>query len=110
MEKVFLNVKESDITSRFLDYDFYFSSTARKERFERKVFDYVINETFKFENKYNVKVHKQTFQQMFSFILYTKCEKRGFKIVRKDINGNNSLIYDELPKYAIYGFKDEERK
>ncbi len=108
MEKIFLSVKESDIKSRFLDYDFYFSSNARKERFEKKLFDYITNETLKFKNKYNIKVEQQTFHRMFAFILYSHCEKRGFKVIRT--NESDSLIYEELPTFSVYGFINGEGK
>lgn len=111
MEKIFLSVKESDITSRFLTYVFYFSSEARKRRFERKLKPYINEEILKFKNKYKLDVDEQTFSIMFSFILYSKCENRGFKIERivSLDDKTPSQTFFELPKYSIYGYFDERR-
>lgn len=105
---IYLNVYESDIKYRFQNFIFYFSSNARKERFKRKLEDFVKFETLKFKNRYGVEVNTETFETMFSFILYTKCEKRGFKIER--VEGKKvSQTFTKLPTYSIYGYFDERR-
>lgn len=109
MNNVFISVQESNIKSCFLDYIFYFSSIARKERFERKIYSFINDETIKFKNKYHIKLNDESFHKMFSFILYTHCEKRGFKIEKVSANGV-TLTYSELPTFYCYGYLDEEGK
>ena len=105
MKRVYLNVNESDIYYRFHNnYLFYFSSVAKKESFKRKLNSYIENETDKFINKYWVQVDRDTFLIMFAFILYSRTEKRGFKVGFLSDEGITLKTFFELPKFTITGY------
>lgn len=101
-EKVFLNVDDSDIFYRYHNFKFYFSSRATRERFIRKLEDFIKSETSKFINKYNVAID---FDNLFSFVLYNKTEKRGFKVEKFTgfTDENKILVIKEMPKFTIWG-------
>ena len=107
MNKVYLNVNESDIFYRFHNnYLFYFSSLAKKESFERKLNSYIENETDKFINKYWVQVDKDSFLIMFAFILYSRTEKRGFKVEFVVENDVVLKTFQEAPKFSVTGYSE----
>lgn len=102
MEKVYLNTSDSDIFYHYQNYRFYFSSKATRERFIRKLFIYVEEETNKFINKYDVVVDRDSFNTIFAFILYNKTEKRGFK-VENFVDNKKIKDIKEMPKLALWG-------
>ena len=65
MKEVYLSVYESDITYRFRNFRFYFSSRSRQERFIKGATIYVEDEKMKFRNKYRVPINDETFEEMF---------------------------------------------
>lgn len=101
--KVFLSVLESDICYRFQELNFYFSSEARKERFEKNYQEFIKEEKTKFINKYNVRID-ESFDFMFAFIFYEKCEKRGFKVeaIKKGVPKAITTYYQK-PIFSVYG-------
>lgn len=101
MEKVYLNVNESDIFYRFQNFKFYFSSKAVQSRFIRKLDSFLNEEKNKLINKYNISIDEESFNLMFSFILYHKTEKRGFK-VEKYCNNVKTYELFEMPKFSIW--------
>lgn len=102
MKKVYLNVEESDIFYRFQNYKFYFSSEATRDRYIRKLEEYIKAETDKFIIKYGILVEKESFYISFAFILYSKTEKRGFKV--EEYNDNIKMRdIKSLPIFAIWG-------
>lgn len=100
-QKVYLNVNESDIFYRFQDFKFYFSSNATRERFIRKLQKFINEERLKFINKYDVNIDEESFNIMFSFILYHKTEKRGFK-VEQFIDNHQFRTLTEYPLFRIW--------
>lgn len=102
MEKVYLNVNESDIFYRFQNFKFYFSSKAVQKRFIKKLELYINEEKNKLINKYGISIEELSFNLMFAFILYNKTEKRGFK-VEKYCNNVKTYEILEMPKFAIWG-------
>ena len=101
MEKVYLEVTDSDIFYRYLDFKFYFSSRAVRERFIRKLTNFVNVERLKFTNKYNIVVEDESFNLLFAFILYAKTEKRGFKVQKYRENIKVSDI-NKMPLFSIW--------
>lgn len=101
MEKVYLNVNESDIFYRFQDFKFYFSSVATRKRFIKKSETFIQEEKLKFINKYDVGLEDSSFDLLFAFILYHKTEKRGFK-VEQYIENHKFRTITELPKFRIW--------
>ena len=101
MEKVYLNVNESDIFYRFQNFKFYFSSEATRNRFIRKSETFINEEKMKFVNKYDVGLEEDSFDLMFAFILYKKTEKRGFKVEQYIEKHKLRTLYS-FPKFRIW--------
>lgn len=76
---IYLNINESKISSNYDNYKFFFSSLFNKNRFDEKLKDYIEIEESKIKNKYQI--NKIKLDLFFALSLYTKIEKRGFKIV-----------------------------
>lgn len=108
MERVFLRVQDSDIFYRYLNFKFYFSSEAKRNRFATKVEKYSEEEIFKFMNKYEIKVNFESFKLMFAFILYNKIENRGIKIEQLLDERTVKRTMLEIPEFIIYGVEDNE--
>lgn len=104
MKDVYLSVFESDIFYRFQEFNFYFSSKARKERFEKGFLQYADEELMKLTNKYNLNFELETFELMFAFNYYSKCEKRGFKVQKVSSSGVVLLEFKEPPYFKISYF------
>lgn len=98
MYRIFISVNESDIYYRHLNFKFYFSSLAVRERFIKKVNDYSETERLKLSYKFsNVPFDVLSFDKFFSLFLYSKIEKRGFKVeVLEDINKVKKVL-TEIP-------------
>lgn len=98
LKEVYLSVYESDITYRFRNFRFYFSSRSRQERFIKGATIFVEDEKMKFRNKYHIKINDETFEEMFACIFYMNCEKRGF---RADYFEDSKLIctFYDLPTF-----------
>lgn len=100
MKDVYLSVYESDITYRFRNFRFYFSSKVRQERFIKGSTLFIEEEKMKFRNKYRIPINDETFEEMLSCIYYMRCEKRGF---RADYFEDSKLIctFYDLPTFKI---------
>lgn len=81
-----LNLNESEYCFKYKWLIFYFSSEFYKKKFADNIQNYIENETFKLQVKYNTNIN---FDILFMISLYRKIEKRGFR------------IYDELNKKEI---------
>lgn len=81
-----LNLNESEYYFKYKGLIFYFSSEFYKKKFADNIQNYIENETFKLQVKYNTIIN---FDILFMISLYRKIEKRGFR------------IYDELYKKEI---------
>ena len=81
-----LNLNESEYYFEYKGLIFYFSSEFYKKKYADNIQNYIENETFKLQVKYNVNIN---FDILFMITLYKKIEKRGFR------------IYDELNKKEI---------
>ena len=81
-----LNLNESEYFLKYRGLIFYFSSEFYKKKFADNIQNYIENETFKLQVRYNININ---FDELFMISLYKKIEKRGFR------------IYDELNKKEI---------
>lgn len=81
-----LNLNESEYYFQYKGLIFYFSSEFYKKKYADNIQNYIENETFKLQVKYNININ---FDILFMISLYKKIEKRGFR------------IYDELNKKEI---------
>ena len=91
---VYLDIDKSNYKVQRFGLIFYFSSKFYKEKFKKNVEFYVLNETLKFQNKFDISV---SFSKIFAITFYKQVEKRGFKII--DTKGKN------ISKEAIFGIK-----
>lgn len=101
MYRIYLSVNDSDIYYRHLNFKFYFSSRAIRERFIKKIEDYSKNENLKLQYKFpNVTFDVLSFDKFFSLFLYSKLEKRGFKVeVLENLEKENKVkkVLTEIP-------------
>lgn len=99
--KSFLRVEDSDIFYRYLNFKFYFSSASRREIFIERIEKYISEEETKFMNRYNI--HLVDFSVVFAFSLYSKIEKRGFKVEELLDERAVKRTYIDIPYFTIYG-------
>lgn len=91
---IYLDIDKSRYKVERFGVIFYFSSKFYKEKFKKNVDNYVLNETLKLQNKYDLNI---SFGKFFAISFYKKVEKRGFKI--KDKNNKNIL------RNAVFGIR-----
>lgn len=101
--KSFLKVKDSDIFYRYLNFKFYFSSVSRREIFIDRIEKYISEEETKFMNRYNI--HLVDFAVVFAFSLYSKIEKRGFKVEELLDERTVKRTYEDIPYFTIYRYR-----
>jgi len=89
---IYLDLDESLYYYKYEKYKFYFSSRLYRENFIKKVENYVKSEKIKFEAKYNTIVTNSVF---FAFVLYSKIEKRGFRVEEIDYS-NSKKIFQKI--------------
>lgn len=89
---IYLDLDESLYFYKYEKYKFYFSSRLYRENFIKKVENYVNYEKKKFEAKYNTIVTDSVF---FAFVLYSKIEKRGFRVEEIDY-ANSKKSYQTI--------------
>lgn len=76
---IYIDIEESTYFTLYNNYKFFFSSLFNKGRFDKNIEDYIKLEESKIKNKYQI--NKINLDLFFAIALYTKIEKRGFKIV-----------------------------
>lgn len=85
---IYLNLDETEFVYRYFEnknyFDFYFSSEFNLSRFKLKIKDYLNLEESKIKNRFQI--DKIDLELFFAIVLYTKIEKRGFKIF--DLSNN----------------------
>jgi YHS domain-containing protein len=87
--KIELNLKESKYQYEFKNFIFYFSSLLYLDKFKKNLDEYIVLETIKIKNKYKLHVD---FSLFLAVALYKKIEKRGFRVVHK----NMGFVINEL--------------
>lgn len=91
-----LNLNKSRFSFQYKDYIFYFSSKLYLEKFRTNVDEYILLETLKLKNKYKV---ANNFSLFLAVSLYKKIEKRGFRVVHKNMGfiiNENSVFNAEM--------------
>lgn len=90
-----LNLNESDYFFNYKGIIFYFSSEFYKKKFVDNIQNYIENETYKLQVKYNINLNIDV---MLMISLYKKIEKRGFRIYdarnNKEITSSCGLVAD----------------
>lgn len=91
---IYLDLEDSTYFYRYESYKFYFSSQFYRANFIKKLDTFVKSEKIKFEAKYNTIIIDSTF---FAFVLYSKIEKRGFRVERIDYSKKESEFITSMP-------------
>lgn len=100
--KNYNDLNESDIFCRFQNYEFYFSSYLRMEKFKDNFESYAKNEALKLIYRYDLNIDFESLKLMFIFSYYTKIEKRGFRVIHYFDNIKQNE-YNEKPLFMITG-------
>lgn len=96
MAKIFYNINESDYIFETENFTFYFSSEFYKQGFIQKVIKNRETLKHKLTSRYNIEFDSNDY---FDFILYSKIEKRGFRI----IDNKNLEVFQCLNKVKLNG-------
>ena len=78
---IYNDINESNYTFKYDDLIFYFSSNFYKEKFIKEHINYIRDETMKLKVKFKCNIYCD---EMILLLLYKKIEKRGFKVLYKD--------------------------
>lgn len=81
--KIYHNLKESKFYFKTENFLFFFSSAFYLEKFQSMRSEFLKNERYKLESRFNVQFDGSDY---FDFILYKQVEKRGYYVV--DISKN----------------------
>lgn len=93
---IYYNLEESPFITKFKDFKFYFSSQFYQNKFENNVLTYIKDESDKFKNKYNINIE---LDELLSFNLYRKIEKRGIYCIYHNNSINDYIIKGDLNAY-----------
>lgn len=103
--KNFLNVNDSDIFYRYLNFKFYFSSESRRSIFITRLENYINEEKARFYMRYKLELLDS--DVLFSFSFYQKVENRGFKIEQLLDERVVKRTFYELPEFKVYGIGED---
>ena len=108
MNKVYINVNESDIYYRFQNFKFYFSSKFKRELFIKKL-ENNFHEYYKFINRYMCDINRESFDEFYAFDIYFRIEKRGFKVEECTYDFKKVITtYDKPPVFILDLAKEGE--
>jgi len=96
MKKIYYNINESDYIFQTNNFAFYFSSKFYLDGFIQKFIKNREELKHKLTSRYNIEFDSNDY---FDFILYSKIEKRGFKV----INLINLEVFQCLNKVKLNG-------
>ena len=97
---IYYDLNETIYYYRVGSYKFYFSSKKYRDKFIKIHEDFEKQEALKFYQRYNIEIKDTT---IFSLMLYSIIEKRGFLVEKTDVK---EKIY-ELPKIKIIVWSDK---
>lgn len=80
-KNIYYNIDDSNLTVKTPNFVFYFSSDLNKQRFEERIEKNRESLKYNFVSRFRIDFEANDY---FDFILYSKIEKRGFKIVNKN--------------------------
>lgn len=91
MQRVYLDLNESQYRYDYEGITFYFSSKFNETRFLKGVDDFIKMESLKLSNRYKIKCN---FNLFLGLSYYKKIEKRGFRVETDSgkINPNELII------------------
>ena len=89
IELVYNDIDESTYNFIYNDMTFYFSSNFYKEKFEKEYMQFLKEETDKLHIKFRCNIDAD---YMILLLLYKKIEKRGFRVLLKDIRLTDSYF------------------
>lgn len=96
---VYYNIEESDISLEYKNLIFFFSSELNRDRYRTKILDFIDSENYKMKVKYNLEID---FSDMLLISYYSKIEKRGFKVLKRELNiATNELCLIKITKNDI---------
>lgn len=81
---IYYNIEQSKYFVDYNKFRFYFSSQFYKEKFENNYQEFIENENYKLQARFNIDLD---FKDMLLFYYYMRVEKRGFNV---QINNNNN--------------------
>lgn len=88
---IYFNFDESIFRFKYKELELVFSSKFNLERFKGKYLDYIYLESYKLNKNYNNVVNGD---YMFLLKLYKDIEKRGFKVLFKDVELNENYKFN----------------
>lgn len=91
---IYLDLDESLYFYKVERYKFYFSSRLYRENFIKKHEAFIKQEKVKFEAKYNTVITDSIF---FAFVLYSRIEKRGFRVEVIDYSKKTDEVITSMP-------------
>lgn len=94
---IYLDLNDSTYFYRVNDYKFYFSSKFYREKFINKMNEFCKEENIRLENRLNTSISNSIF---LLFVLYSKIEKRGFRIEANE-KGRNLRTYNCMPQIEL---------
>ena len=98
-KNIYYNIEESDITLEYHNLIFYFSSDLNAKKFKTRVLDFIDTENYKLKCRYNVEID---LGDMLLISYYMKIEKRGFKVLKRELNiASNELYLIKITKNDI---------
>ena len=85
MRRVEYDLNNSNYYTEINDYIFYFSSVFNKRRFDNGYLHFATDEMAKINAKYHISIDLLDY---LTIVFYKRIEKRGFKVLSYDKNGN----------------------
>lgn len=94
---IYLDLNDSTYFYRINDYKFYFSSRFYREKFINEMNNFCKEETIRLENRLKTSISNSIF---LLFVLYSKIEKRGFRI-EENLKGKSPKTYTCMPQITL---------
>lgn len=98
---IYLDLEDSTYFYKVDRYKFYFSSQFYRSNFIKKLENFTKVEKIRFETRYNTFLTNTTF---FAFVLYSKIEKRGFR-VEEITYGTDKKFCNKITSMPFVEFK-----
>ncbi|MBO7697042.1 MAG: hypothetical protein J6T10_30800 [Methanobrevibacter sp.] len=90
---VYNDLKKSPFKVDYEGFELYFSSAFHKNKFNKNIKEYIKEETLKFQNRYKVKIE---LLDIFIIAYYKKCENRGFRVYRDNLELSADKVFKNI--------------
>lgn len=101
MRVIYNDINESNYMFKYDNLVFYFSSEFYLEKFKREYNSFLKNEIMKIKIKYRCNIYCD---EMILLLLYKRIEKRGFKVLYRDVEiDENYCITSEVDSISYKG-------